>query len=230
MAKKYLIWDLPLRIFHWALVVTILGAWYTSEQDNGLIDLHLTFGYIALGLITFRILWGFLGTKHSQFKNFVPTPKKLINYLKPQDPSQPLHTAGHNPMGSLMVVFMLTIILLQAISGLVMDDDIFTTGPYNGVLDKNIEAVLVFIHTNSFNFILAAIALHLLAILFYKLVKKKSLVLPMITGKKSAEDVSEKDAISHSKIILGIVIALLVAAFVYWLVVINAPVIEEYYY
>lgn len=230
MAKKYLIWDLPLRIFHWALVVTILGAWYTSEQDNGLIDLHLTFGYIALGLITFRILWGFLGTKHSQFKNFVPTPKKLINYLKPQDPSQPLHTAGHNPMGSLMVVFMLTIILLQAISGLVMDDDIFTTGPYNGVLDKNIEAVLVFIHTNSFNFILAAIALHLLAIIFYKLVKKKSLVLPMITGKKSAEDVSEKDAISHSKIILGIVIALLVAAFVYWLVVINAPVIEEYYY
>ena len=230
MAKKYLIWDLPLRIFHWALVVTILGAWYTSEQDNGLIDLHLTFGYIALGLITFRILWGFLGTKHSQFKNFVPTPKKLINYLKPEDPSQPLHTAGHNPMGSLMVVFMLTIILLQAISGLVMDDDIFTTGPYNGVLDKNIEAVLVFIHTNSFNFILAAIALHLLAILFYKLVKKKSLVLPMITGKKSAEDVSEKDAISHSKIILGIVIALLVAAFVYWLVVINAPVIEEYYY
>jgi len=230
MSKKYLIWDLPLRIFHWALVATIFGAWYTSDQDNGLIDLHLTFGYVALGLITFRVLWGFLGTKHSQFKNFIPSPNKLINYIKPEDKSQKIHSAGHNPMGSLMVVFMLTIILLQAVSGLVMDDDIFTTGPYNGVLDDNIEAVLVFIHTNSFNFILGAIAMHLLAIIFYKLVKKESLVLPMITGKKSANTVSEQDAIKHSKIVLAIIVALCVAAFVYWLVVMNAPVVEEYYY
>lgn len=230
MITKHLIWDLPLRIFHWALVITIFGSWYTSEQDNGLIDLHLTFGYVALGLITFRVLWGFLGTTHSQFKNFVPSPNKLINYLKKEERSQTTHSAGHNPAGSLMVVFMLTLILLQAISGLFMNDDIFTSGPYYGVVDGNIEAALVYIHRNSFDFILGAIALHILAIMFYKKVKKKSLVLPMITGKKSSEDVSEKHAIKHSRIGMALLIALAVAAFIFWLVVINAPVVEEYYY
>lgn len=230
MIKKHLIWDLPLRIFHWALVITIFGSWYTSEQDNGLIDLHLTFGYVTLGLITFRVLWGVWGTKHSQFKNFVPTPYRLISYLKKEERSQTTHSAGHNPAGSLMVVFMLTLILLQAISGLFMNDDIFTSGPYYGVVDGDIEAVLVYIHRNSFDFILGAIALHILTIMFYKKVKKKSLVLPMITGKKSSEDVPEKHAIKHSKIVMALIIALAVAAFIYWLVVINAPVVEEYYY
>lgn len=217
--------NFPLGVSH-----HYFGSWYTSEQDNGLIDLHLTFGYVALGLITFRVLWGFWGTKHSQFKNFVPTPYRLISYLKKEVRSQTTHSAGHNPAGSLMVVFMLTLILLQAISGLFMNDDIFTSGPYYGVVDGDIEAVLVYIHRNSFDFILAAIALHILAIMFYKKVKKKSLVLPMITGKKSSEDVPEKDAIKHSKIVMALIIALAVAAFIYWLVVINAPVVEEYYY
>jgi cytochrome b len=228
MTTKYLIWDLPLRIFHWVLVATIAAAWYTSDQDNGFIDYHLICGYVALGLITFRVLWGFLGTRHSQFKNFIPTPSKLISYVKKDKHMQ--EPAGHNPLGSLMVVFMLTIILLQAVSGLFMNDDIFTAGPYNGAIDKDIEAILVFIHRNSFDFILGAIALHIIAIISYKKFKNKSLVLPMITGKKSSDDVSEKDAIKHSKIILAIIIALAVAAFVYWLVVMNAPVAEEYYY
>jgi len=228
MTTKYLIWDLPLRIFHWVLVATIAVSWYTADQDNGLIDYHLICGYVALGLMVFRILWGFFGTRHSQFKNFIPTPNKLINYVKQNE--QAKEPAGHNPLGSLMVVFMLTIILLQAISGLFMNDDIFTAGPYNGAIDKDIEAILVFIHRNSFDFILGAIAMHIIAIIGYKKFKNKSLVLPMITGKKSSKDVSESDGIKHSKIILAVIIALAVAAFVYWLVIINAPVVEEYYY
>lgn len=229
MAKKYLIWDLPLRIFHWVLVLTILGAWYTSDQDNDLIDYHLIFGYVALGLMLFRILWGFIGTTHAKFKHFIPTPKKLINYVKSQDGQQPTAYPGHNPLGSLMVVFMLVLILLQAISGLFMNDDIFTSGPYYGAITGNLEKFFTFFHRNSFNVILAAIALHILAIAFYKVVKKKALVASMITGKKTSEDVSEKDAIKHSKIIIAIITAIAVAAFVYWLVIINAPVIEEYY-
>ncbi len=231
MTKKHLIWDLPLRIFHWLLVVCIAGAWYTSKQDNDMIDLHLIFGYVTLGLIVFRILWGFIGTTHSRFSQFVPTPSKLIKYIKTfntNDNTQ--HHAGHNPMGSLMVLFMLVIILLQALSGLVMNDDIFTTGPYNGALDESIEAILVFIHRNSFNVIIGAIVMHLLAIAFYKISKKQSLVKPMITGKKSEPAVTKKDSISHSKVAVAALLAILVAAFVYWLVVVNAPVIEEFYY
>jgi len=226
--QKYLIWDLPLRIFHWTLVGTIAAAWYTSDQDNGLIDYHLICGYVALGLILFRIVWGFLGTRHSQFKHFIPTPTQLNNYVKKGNTAK--DPAGHNPLGSLMVVFMLSIILLQSISGLFMNDDIFTSGPYYGAIDENIEAILIFIHRNSFDVILGAIALHVIAIVCYKKFKGKSLVLPMITGKKSADDVSAQDQIKHSKIIIGLVVAIAVSFFVYWLVVLNVPASEEYYY
>jgi len=229
MEKKILIWDLPLRLFHWCLVVTIFGAWYTSDQDNNLIDYHLIFGYVALGLIAFRLIWGFLGTTHAKFVNFIPTPKKLIRYVKPQNKTQSTKHPGHNPLGSLMVVFMLVLIFLQAISGLFMNDDIFTTGPYYGTIDENIESSLMFFHRNSFNFLLAAIALHILAIIFYKIFKKKALVAAMFTGKKSTKDVTEKDAIPHSKIITAFIVSISVAAFVYWLVILNAPVIESYY-
>jgi len=229
MEKKVLIWDLPLRLFHWCLVVTIFGAWYTSDQDNNLIDYHLIFGYVALGLIAFRIIWGFLGTTHAKFVNFIPTPKKLLRYVKPQNKAQSIKHPGHNPLGSLMVVFMLVLIFLQAISGLVMNDDIFTTGPYYDTINKNIENSLMFFHRNSFNFLLAAIALHILAIIFYKIVKKKALVAAMFTGKKPAKDATEKDAIPHSKIITAFIVFISVVAFVYWLVILNAPVIESYY-
>ena len=229
MTKKILIWDLPLRLFHWLLVIIISGAWYTSDQDNDLIDYHLLFGYVALGLIIFRLFWGFLGTTHSKFSEFTPTPKKIIYYIKHFKASQSIDYAGHNPLGALMVIFMLAIILLQAISGLFMNDDIFTSGPYYGSINESIEEALMFFHRNSFNVILGAIALHLLAILFYRVVKKKRLVAAMITGKKPSEDVAQKEGIKHSKLIVACIIALAVTAFVYWLVILNVPVIEEYY-
>ncbi|MGB1201530.1 MAG: cytochrome b/b6 domain-containing protein [Cognaticolwellia aestuarii] len=228
--KMHLIWDLPLRIFHWLLVLSIGASWYTSDQDNGLIEYHLLVGYFALGLIVFRILWGFLGTTHSKFIHFFPSLKKIIAYIQSFKQADPVHYAGHNPLGSLMVFFMLITILLQAVSGLFMDDDIFTTGPYSGSINSSVESVLVYIHRNGFNLILAAIALHISAVIFYERVKKQALISAIITGKKSARMVNKKDSISHSKIGLAILISIVVAGFIYWLVVLNAPVIEEYYY
>lgn len=129
-----------------------------------------------------------------------------------------------------MVFFMLTVIFLQAVSGLFMDDDIFTTGPYSGSINSSIESVLVYIHRNGFNLILVAVALHISAVVFYVRVKKQALISAIITGKKSSKVVNKKDSISHSKIGLAILISIVVAGFIYWLVVLNAPVIEEYYY
>ena len=228
--QQHLIWDLPLRLFHWLLVLSILGSWYTSNQDNGLIEYHLLIGYFTLGLIIFRIFWGFLGTKHAKFINFFPSANKIIQYIQSFNQPKPLHYAGHNPLGSLMVFFMLTTILLQAVSGLFMDDDIFTTGPYSGSIDAKVESIFVYIHRNGFNVMLGAIALHISAVVFYERVKKQALVSAIITGKKSSKMVNKKDSITHSKIGLAIFISIIVAVFIYWLVVINAPVIEEYYY
>lgn len=228
MKKKSLVWDLPLRIFHWLFASTILCSWFTIEQ--GYIENHMLLGYFALGLVIFRILWGFFGSKHSQFVSFFPTPKKLFNYISAIKKGKSPYVAGHNPLGSLMVFVMIILICLQAVSGLFIDDGVFSAGPYHDVFDKSIENVMKFIHHNFFDFMLIAIAFHISAIVFYWKAKKQNLVLPMITGEKDADTIREEDKIPHSKIILAVVLVLMVAVFVYWLVVINAPVIEEFYY
>jgi cytochrome b len=228
MKERYLIWDLPLRIFHWAFAVSILGSWYTAEQGSDLIDIHMKLGYFALGLLFFRILWGLIGPKYARFSQFIPSPKSLLSYLRSSKENKP--TPGHNPLGALMVVLMIVLISIQAISGLFINDDVFSSGPYYGSVSNELEKIMTFLHHNTFDFMIGAIFLHLAAITFYWRVKKENLVLPMITGKKTTAQVKAADAIPNSKIILACIIATCCAAFVYWLVVINAPVLEELYY
>lgn len=219
MSKQHLVWDLPLRIFHWAFAATIIGCWATHELGSDYIDWHMQLGYIAIGLVLFRIIWGVVGTKHSQFKHFMVGPQSVISYLKSEKPT----SAGHNPLGSLMVVGMLILVVLQSISGLFVDDEIFTTGPYFNALGDSVDELMNTIHHNSFDVIGIAIMLHIGAIIFYQKIKKQNLVKPMITGYKSSSDVNETEEIRDSRIMLAIVIALICTAFVYWLVVINAP-------
>lgn len=228
MTKKHLIWDLPIRLFHWTFAVTIMASWYTAEHSDEFIDIHMQLGYLVLGLLLFRIIWGFIGPKHARFINFIPTPKRLLSYL--QGDHLDKQNAGHNPLGALMVVFMITIILAQAVSGLFISDDVFSSGPYYGEISKDAEKIMLFIHHNSFDFILAAVVFHVIAIAFYWLVKKKNLVTPMFTGKKSVQDVKATEAIPNSKLLLACIIAILCSAFIYWLVVINAPIVEDFYY
>jgi len=228
VTEKHLIWDLPLRIFHWSFALTILACWYTSEQEGDLVDLHMQLGFVSIALILFRILWGIIGPKHARFSQFIPSPKTLINYLHPEKESKP--TAGHNPLGALMVVLMIILITLQAVSGLFINDDIFSSGPYYGSIADDLEKVMFFLHHNTFDFMIAAIVLHLCAVIYYWWVKKENLVLPMITGKKSVKQVTPADAIPHSKLILACIIAICCIGFVYWLVVLNAPVVEEFFY
>jgi len=231
VSQKHLIWDLPLRIFHWSFATTILAAWYTAEQEGELIDLHMQLGYIALALLTFRVLWGVIGPKHARFSQFFPSPKKLVSYLTGgKNANESKMSAGHNPLGALMVILMIVLVTMQAVSGLFINDDIFSAGPYYGALGNDVGKVMSFLHHNTFNLMIAAIALHIAAISYYWWVKKQNLVLPMITGKKSADLIDEADVIPHSKIILAIIIAIACSAFVYWLVVINAPIVEEFYY
>jgi len=230
LPKHVLIWDLPLRLFHWLFACTVIASWYTSDQDNDLIDIHMKLGYFTLGLLVFRILWGFVGTKHSKFISFFPTPSRLSLYINEFKSNRVKNSPGHNPLGSLMVFLMIFLISLQAISGLFINDDVFSSGPYYDSVSKEVERVMFFLHHNVFDVMIAAIALHLLAIAYYVRVKKQSLILPMITGKKPKHLVDASDSIKHSKILLAVLLALAVSAFIYWLVVVNAPIIEAYYY
>ena len=230
MAKQQLIWDLPVRIFHWCFVGVLLALWYTSDQDNGLIEIHIKLGYTALGLTIFRILWGVVGTTHAKFINFIPRPYQLKSYLQQLKIGKVKNYIGHNPLGSLMVIFILLAVLLQATSGLFISDDIFSAGPYNGVLSSDFEKILKTIHINGFNIIATLSVIHVVAILYYLVVKKQNLIKPMFTGKKLLDNGEANQGIKHSKLLIALIVAIAVVCFVYWLVVINAPVIEEYYY
>ncbi len=230
MGKKSLVWDLPLRIFHWLFAVSILASWYTSEQEGEMVNIHMQLGYFILGLVIFRLVWGFVGAKHSRFSQFFPTPSRIKTYIAKSNSADHTHYAGHNPLGSLMVFLMIVLVLLQAISGLFINDDIFSSGPYYGTLSEEMGKVMKYIHHNAFDFMIIAMALHIAAIVYYKFYKKIDLVTPMITGKKPAADIKSEDVIPHSKMLIGIVLAIAIAAFIYWLVIINAPVEESFYY
>mgnify|MGYP001942600210 FL=1 len=224
--KNILIWDIPVRIFHWALVICLIGAWYTSEGERGLIDIHLLFGYSILALVLFRVFWGFIGTKYAKFSQFIPTPTAIKLYLTGKNKFH----LGHNPLGSLMVFFMLALLLLQAISGLFMSDEIFTNGPYFDSVSKNIQQLMSTIHHTVFDIIVIVSILHIGAIFYYLLVKKQNLITAMFTGKQWVEDKLRGLSIKHSKLVTACILLVLVCAFVYWLVVLNVPIEEEYYY
>lgn len=145
---------------------------------------HAYCGYIALALVFFRIIWGFLGSWHSRFANFIPTPKRLIAYLR----GGMGDSLGHNPLGALSVIALLLAVLIQASTGLFADDDIFFQGPFAKYVSNATVAFLTSMHRFNQYIIMALVALHIGAILFYQFYKKESLVAPMITGDKNGEE------------------------------------------
>lgn len=210
---KRLVWDIPLRLFHWLFALSIGASWLTAELGFEYMQIHFYLGYWTLGLLLFRIVWGFVGPKHARFSNFLKGPSVLLDYLKSMFTGSPIHTAGHNPAGGLMVIVMIILVAVQAGSGLFTSDDIVWSGPYYPAVSGETARTMAVIHQQNFDFVLAAIALHILAIIFYWLVKKQNLIVPMFTGHKPAVLVSEHDAISSSELVkAAIVIAICVAA------------------
>lgn len=229
MTKKLLVWDLPVRLFHWLLVISLIAAWYTSDGERDLINYHLKIGYFILGLVLFRIIWGVFGTKYAVFSQFIPTKLELINYIKQFKQKKNYSTFGHNPLGGLMVILMLLLVLSQAVSGLFMDDDVFTSGPYYESVSGSVQKFMSLIHHNVFDVILIISALHISAICYYLLVKKINLIVPMITGYKLSDN-EKSSGIKSSKLWLSFIVILVVMAFLYWLLVLNLPIEEEFYY
>ena len=112
--RKIRLWDLPLRLFHWSLLVCVAGAVATAELDA--MDWHPRFGYAILALLLFRLIWGFVGSTHARFASFVRGPGTVLAYLHSmKDNKGP--SIGHNPLGALSVLALLATLLFQAISG-----------------------------------------------------------------------------------------------------------------
>ncbi len=216
--SRRLVWDLPLRLFHWLFAVSILASWATGKAGFEWTPWHMRLGYWMIGLLIFRVTWGFIGPRHARFSSFLASPRRAWSYLRGLfGAGTVLHSVGHNPLGGLMVILMLALVAFQATTGLFSTDDIVWTGPYNPSVSGATAQLLTKLHHANFNLILAAVALHVSAILFYAFVKKQNLVGAMINGWKPAEAVPAEEAIESSELLKALIVIVCSSAVVYLL-------------
>ncbi len=197
MNKEIRVWDPLVRLFHWGLVVTFFIAYFTGEEES---DLHIYSGYIVLGLISFRLIWGFIGTKHARFGDFLTTPTAAITYLKGLA-DKPKRYIGHNPVGGWMIVIMLITLFVVSWSGLKVYAIEEGLGPLAGGIPQLAiinttyaddeedfwEEFWEEIHEISSNFMLLLIALHVTGVFISSRLHNENLAKAMLTGKKEID-------------------------------------------
>ena len=182
------IWDLPTRAFHIALLLCVAGLLLTGHLGGSWMTWHFRFGYSVLALLLFRLVWGFVGGRWSRFTSFVPSPMTLLHYLQGRHSNAQRLEIGHNPLGSLSVIGLLGLLGLQVACGLVADDEIANLGPLNRFVSSETAALATGWHKDWGQWLLiAAMALHVAAIVYYRVKKQRDLVGPMLHGDKLLE-------------------------------------------
>lgn len=176
------VWDLPVRLFHWALVILLIVSWQTYKRD--LMETHKLSGYTILTLVLFRILWGFVGSDSARFGRFLRSPAQALDHLRHIGRREPDTEPGHNPAGGWMVVILLGLVLAQATAGLFADDGILTRGPLARAVSGTVSDFATRAHGLIFNLIVAAGLLHIISVIAYRVLKGQDLIGPMITGRK----------------------------------------------
>lgn len=198
--KTTLLWDLPVRLFHWSLLPLILALWLLAENGEAIHDhmathqiafdamlWHARLGFILLFLLLFRIVWGLCGSSSARFSQFVKAPSVVLDYAKTLNQRTGTHYAGHNPLGGWMVILLLSLIATQLFTGLFLTDEIAFEAPFYAVIAEDTAEWFEEWHELNFNLILLAVIMHVSAIAFYARVKKQNLVRPMLTGKADVD-------------------------------------------
>jgi cytochrome b len=209
------VWDLPVRVAHWLLVISVLGSYVTSQFGTKLFNWHKYCGYTILVLVTFRIVWGFVGTRYARFEQFMRSPRQAFRYFgilvsKAESSSY----VGHNPLGGWSIVAMLVLLIAQGVTGLFANDEISSIGPFFGWVSISVSNTLTQFHHVFFDALEILIVLHVVTVAYYGYVRNENLLIPMITGRKSAAVAQESDEIQGSKIVLAFaILVFLVSAF-----------------
>jgi cytochrome b len=215
------VWDVPTRLFHWALAILILLQYGTAEWHWLDMDWHFRFGYATLALLLFRVAWGFVGSASSRFAAFVRGPRQVVRYVRTtfaRDDAtagrvdtealsaESQRLLGHNPLGGWSVLVLLLSLAVQAVSGLFSSDGITVFGPLNGRVSEATAALMTTIHKLNQNVLLVLIALHIGAVLYYLVARRDDLVTPMLHGYKRVVGAAPR------MVSVGRALALLVAA------------------
>jgi len=211
------VWDLPTRTFHWVLALTIVASVVSAKIGGNAMPWHFRFGYLVFALIAFRVLWGMVGGRWSRFSSFVYAPGTVLRYLRGQSRADEHHDVGHNPLGSFSVFALLGFLALQVASGLVADDEIANVGPLNRFVSGRIASLATHWHKDYGQWILLTlVALHIVAILYYLLGKKKNLVRPMIVGDKTLPWGTPAASDNGASRLLALLLAAICAGCVGW--------------
>ena len=177
--KPVRVWDGATRLFHWLLLALVCFSWGSAEY--GKMDLHRQSGSILLGLVIFRLLWGFIGGSTARFGNFLRSPLNVLAYLR-SDGNAP-RAPGHNPIGGYSVLAMLLLLMAQIGTGLfAVDIDGLESGPLSYLVSFDQGRTAAGIHDLSFTLLQIVVAVHIIAVLFYLVVRKRNLIVPMVTG------------------------------------------------
>jgi cytochrome b len=215
--KKVRIWDLPTRLFHWALVICFIGSFITAKTGGSAMTWHFRFGYSIASLLLFRVFWGLLGGRWSRFSAFIYHPRSVVAYLRGRSP--PEHSVGHNPLGAESVFAMLFFLLAQIATGLFSEDKGEVFGPLSMLLSSTAVRLVSAYHKNVGQVVLLLlVTLHLAAIGFYFFWRKSNLIKPMIVGDKLLPHSVEPSRDNTASRIAGAILFVVCAGAVGWMV------------
>ncbi|GAB2799303.1 cytochrome b/b6 domain-containing protein [Halomonas shantousis] len=189
--RRIRVWDIPVRLFHWGLVLALALLWYTGSTDARLfafpMEWHSRAGYVVLGLVVFRWMWAFVGSRHARWRNLLASPAAGMRYAREFLTGRAPRYVGHNPLGGWMVLAMLASLTLQAVTGLFASDDVFFEGPLAGAVSGETADTLMWLHRINVNVLLWLVAFHVVAVVLHRF-QGESLVMAMITGRKTVGD------------------------------------------
>lgn len=205
ITTKIKVWDAPVRVFHWLLVLSFTGAYLSAESESWRL-LHVTLGYTLGGLVAFRLVWGLVGTRYARFANFVRGPQAVLTYLRSLRKGQPQHHLGHNPAGAVAIVLLLLASVAVVGSGWAI---------YNDVGGEWLSEL----HDIAANSMLLVVAIHVAGVLVASRLHRENLVRAMVTGQKNG---APADGIRRTRAALAVLLVLAVLGY-WWLQWQSAP-------
>jgi len=212
------VWDGATRLFHWTLAVALGVAWWSGEEGN--FTVHFIAGHVVVGLILFRLLWGFIGSETARFSAFVRGPGAVLAYLRRMVGKTPDYSVGHNPAGAVMVLALLALVTIQAGTGLFASENTwaFVSGPLAGLVSADVSATLTSLHKGVlFDGLVVLAGVHIAAAFLYLLVKRENLIRPMVLGRKALPAAKADPPPSMASPLLAVAVAIAVAALTGWL-------------
>jgi cytochrome b len=217
-AQRVRVWDLPTRAFHWLLAATVIGSVITAKVGGNAMVWHMRLGLLALALLAFRLVWGFVGGHWSRFASFVYPPTSVVAYLRGNSGPGGRFDVGHSPLGALSVFGLLVLLIVQVATGLVADDEIATTGPLNRFVSSALGLRATSWH-NTFGqyLIITLVVLHIAAVLFYLLKKQRNLIAPMWHGDKHLAPGMPASADGAAQRVLAAVLIALALGVSWWI-------------